>query len=142
MDEIKNLIDEAIVNRLQSISSYDEESKEQSRAMEEVAKLHRLRIEELKVENEHAEKVEQAELERDKYFLESNVKDDERHVKEREFKERHWDRWINVGVIAATSIGSWLFYDALDRRGYRYDAEGIMRQPHIRSLITRVLPKK
>ena len=117
MDEITTLLEETIIDDIKSLSGYNEVSEERAKAVDNLVKLHRLRIEELKTVNEQKNKLD-------------------------EFTERKTDRLINVGIAILSTVGGWIIYDMFDRRAYKYDSEGIIRAPHIRNLITRVLPKK
>ena len=85
-ENIKELLNEEIAAEIQAISSLDSGSEEKSKAIEDLAKLYRLRIEETKSELD-------AEDKRSRRTLES-----EANVRENEIKKSQLDEQIKADV--------------------------------------------
>lgn len=135
MDEIRELLDEVIKDDIDKISSLEAGSKEKSNAIDDVTKLYKLRLDEMKVENEAEASKNQFEAEQDKLT-------DEWRFKEVQLKEQNKDRWISFGLQIGLTIGGWIVYDIWHRRGLRFEEEGTITSPWTRNLISKMLPKK
>lgn len=117
MNEIKELLSEEIEESIKSLSGLEEGSDKRSKAIDEVTKLHNMRMEEIKANAEH----------------------EENHKKR---KDEKIDRFINVGLQVVTFVGGLVAYDIWHRRGLRFEEEGTITSPHTRNLISRMLPGK
>lgn len=141
MDEIKTLLDEQIKTEISGLSSLETGSDAKSKAVTDLTKLYQARIDEIKAETALLEHKDRHELERDKHYLESLTRDDDRRLKEAEHKSRSLDRWINVGVAVGTMVISVVSYDIWNRRGLKFEETGSINSPQTRNLISAMLPK-
>lgn len=141
MNEIKDLLGAEIKSDITKLSSLKAGSDEKTKIIDQLSKLHKLRVEELKVEAECIEKENQQQLEVDKYMLNTMVADDERAFKEAEIKDRRKDRAINVAVQVGLAVIGWVTYDIWYRRGLRFEETGTITSPQTRNLISNMLPK-
>ena len=135
MDEIRDLLGEEIGNEIEDLASLESGSEAKSKAVEDVAKLYRLRIEEIKAETEREDAQERAKLERMK-------RDDAILSEELQCKNQKIDRWINVGLQVGLMIGGWIAYDIWQRRGLKFEEDGVITSPWTRNLMSKMFPKK
>lgn len=135
MDEIKNLLGEEIKKEINNLSSLDDATEKKSKAIDDIAKLYKLKLEQDKIE---------AELEdsRNRHELEKEAKDDERVSREEQRKKINLDRVIDVGLQVLTVVGGWIAYDIWHRRGLKFEETGSVTSPFTRNLMTKMLPKK
>lgn len=135
MDEIKDLLGEEIKKEIGNLSSLGDATEKKSKAIDDIAKLYRLKLEQDKIE---------AELEdsRNRHELEKEAKDDERVSREEQRKGVNLDRVINVGLQVLTVVGGWIAYDIWHRRGLKFEETGSVTSPFTRNLMTKMLPKK
>lgn len=140
MDKIKTLLDEQIKTEIEGLSSLKTGSDEKSKAVTDLTKLYQARIDEMKAETALLEHQDRHELERDKHFLESQTRDDERVLKEAEHKSRNLDRWVNIGLQVGLAVLSIVSYDIWNRRGLKFEETGTITSPHTRNLLSKMLP--
>ena len=111
-ENIKELLNEEIAAEIQAISSLDSGSEKKSKAIEDLAKLYRLRIEESKNELDAEDKRSRRTLESEASIREHEIKQsqlDEQikaDVQDEQFKscqlnEQMKDRYFKVGLAAA-----------------------------------------
>lgn len=135
MDEIRDLLGEEIGNEIADLASLESGSEAKSKAVEDVAKLYRLRIEEIKAETEKEDAQERAKLERMK-------RDDAILSEELQRENQKIDRWVNVGLQVGLMIGGWIAYDIWQRRGLKFEEDGVITSPWTRNLMSKMFPKK
>lgn len=135
MDEIRDLLGEEIGNEIADLASLESGSEAKSKAIEDVAKLYRLRIEEIKAETEKEDAQERAKLERMK-------RDDAILSEELQRENQKIDRWVNVGLQVGLMIGGWIAYDIWQRRGLKFEEDGVITSPWTRNLMSKMFPKK
>ena len=128
MDNIKKLLDDEIKEEIESLSDLKDGSDEKSKAIDGVAKLYRLRIE----ENE-------AKAARKK---EEEHRTDELIAKKEQRKDAFIDRCINAGLAILTTVGGWACYNHWYKRGLKFEETGTITSPQTRGLLSRLLPKK
>jgi len=103
-------------------------SKEKYNAIEDLAKLYRLRIEETRNEWDFNEK------------YESRYSDIQ--FKKDQLKEQVKDRYFRLGVEAASIILPLIFYAAWMKRGFRFEETGTYTSTTFRGLFNRFKPTK
>lgn len=116
MDKIQVLLDKAIVRAFDTLENAATAS-EKEEAIGTLTELHKLRIEELKIEREKENETSQA-------------------------KVHSLDRWIGVGVQVGLAIMPLLAYNAWYNRGLRFEETGSIGSPMTRNLVSRMLPRK
>lgn len=128
MDEIRDLLGEEIKEEIQNLSTLEPGSKEKSTAIEDLAKLYRLRIEELKNEGDLSEK----------YYS----REYEEQLKKDQLSEQVKDRYFRLGVEAAGIVLPMIFYAVWMRRGFRFEETGTYTSTTFRGLFNRFKPTK
>ena len=131
MDQkIMNLLNEEISTQLQALSGLDAGSNEKSTAIDDVVALYKLRIDELKIENEATDKRENREN-----IEKSNSREDE--FKQKQIEEQNKDRYIRIGIAAAELIVPLMFYGVWMKRGFMFEEHGAFTSTTFRGLFSR-----
>ena len=124
MGEISTLLNDEIVAEIQNLSEMEDGSEEKSQAIDNLVKLHRLRIEEIECELDADEIVKRRQMEHEQI---------NEQVKERHFK---------VGVAAAELIVPLIFYGIWMRKGFKFEETGTYTSNTFKGLINRFRPTK
>jgi hypothetical protein len=128
IEDIRDLLEEEIKTEIRNLSTLEAGSKEKSTAIEDLAKLYRLRIEETRNEWDFNEKYES--------------RDSDIQFKKDQLKEQVKDRYFRLGVEAASIILPLIFYAAWMKRGFRFEETGTYTSTTFRSLFNRFKPTK
>ena len=128
MDEIRDLLGEEIKTEIRDLSTFEPGSKEKSIAIEDLAKLYKLRIEETRNEWDFNEKYES--------------RDSDIQFKKDQLEEQVKDRYFKLGVEAASIILPLMFYAAWMKRGFRFEETGTYTSTTFRGLFNRFKPTK
>ena len=150
---IKELLNEEIAAEIQAISSLDSGSEKKSKAIEDLAKLYRLRIEESKNELDAEDKRSRRTLESEASIREHEIKQsqlDEQikaDVQDEQFKscqlnEQMKDRYFKVGIAAAELLIPLMFYGIWMRKGFKFEETGTYTSTTFRGLFNRFRPTK
>jgi len=125
MDEkIKNLLEEEIKSEINNLSTLNSGSKEKSAAIDDLANLYRLNIEEIKNELELDEKREKRIMEKDQFI------------------EQVKDRYFRLGIETAGIILPLIFYAIWMRRGFKFEETGTYTSTTFKGLFNRFRPTK
>lgn len=136
MDEkIKDLLSEEIEEEIQQLSSLEAGSKEKTTAINDLATLYRLKIEETKTELEFDEK-------RERRFMEIDQSDSDTRIKKSQLTVDEKDRYFRLGVEVAGIILPLIFYAAWMKRGFRFEETGTFTSTTFRGLFNRFKPTK
>lgn len=127
-EEIRKLLEEEIKAEIRDLSTLEPGSKEKSTAIEDLAKLYKLRIEETKNEWDFNEKYES--------------RDSDIQFKKDQLEEQVKDRYFRFGVEAAGIILPLIFYAAWMKRGFKFEETGTYTSTTFRSLFNRFKPTK
>jgi len=122
MAEIKSLLDGVIETTLQDLEGLSPDA--QSAAIENLATLHKLRIEEIKAEAEAEDKRE-------------NVQ-----VKKRQLNEQVIDRYVNLGIAVAELVLPLIFYGVWMGKGFKFEESGTYTSATFKNLFNRFKPTK
>ena len=152
-ENIKELLNEEIAAEIQAISSLDSGSEEKSKAIEDLAKLYRLRIEETKSELDAEDKRSRRTLESDANVRENEIKKsqlDEQikaDVQDEQYKrsqldEQVKDRYFKLGIAAAELLIPIMFYGIWMRKGFKFEETGTYTSTTFRGLFNRFRPTK
>ena len=152
-ENIKELLNEEIAAEIQAISSLNSGSEEKSKAIEDLAKLYRLRIEETKSELDAEDKRSRRTLESEANVRENEIKKsqlDEQikaDVQDEQYKrsqldEQVKDRYIKLGIAAAELLIPLMFYGIWMRKGFKFEETGTYTSTTFRGLFNRFRPTK
>ncbi|MFR5683310.1 MAG: hypothetical protein ACLUD1_04475 [Clostridia bacterium] len=124
MEKIKRMLDEEIKTEIQELSKYETGSKEKSAAIEDLATLYRLKIEENEKEDSMI------------------IQDFECKLKEDQKSEQIKDRYFRLGIAAAELVLPLVFYAFWMRRGFKFEETGTYTSTTFRGLFNRFRPTK
>lgn len=152
-ENIKDLLNEEIAAEIQAISSLDSGSEEKSKAIEDLAKLYRLRIEEIKNELDAEDKRSRCALEKEANIRECEIKQDqldeqiksdvqEEQFKSDQLKEQMKERYFKLGIAAAELLIPLMFYGIWMRKGFEFEETGTYTSTTFRGLFNRFRPTK
>jgi hypothetical protein len=127
-EEIRDLLGEEIKTEIRNLSTLEAGSKEKSTAIEDLAKLYRLRIEETRNEWDFNEKYES--------------RNSDIQLKKDQLEEQVKDRYFRLGVEAASIILPLIFYAAWMKMGFRFEETGTYTSTTFRGLFNRFKPTK
>lgn len=142
MDSIKDLLGEEIKTEIKSLSTLNSGTKEKSMAIDDLAKLYRLRIEETKNEAEVAEKQARREMEK-----EQSVSDNSSHRRTAQLERDRLDeqvkeRYFRVGIAVAELVIPLVFYGIWMSKGFKFEESGTYTSKTFMGLINRFRPTK
>lgn len=120
-EEIKTLLEEEIRTEIENLSSLSAGSEEHTKAVDNLAKLYRLKLDEDKTSMEYLEKSESKTTQ-----IEENVK----------------DRYVRIGIAAAELVLPLMFYAVWMRRGFKFEENGTYTSTTFRGLFNRFKPTK
>ena len=126
MDEIKAKIDEVIKQEIDGLASLTGDDRR--KAIDNLVKLHDLRIDEVKVQTEAIEGSLQKEMEAE--------------LKRDQLNEAAKDRYCRVGVEVAGIVLPLVFYGIWMRRGFKFEESGTFTSTTFRNLFGRFRPTK
>lgn len=127
-EEIKTMLEEEIRNEIENLSSLPIEGEGYTKAVDNLAKLYKLKLEEDKTSMEYLDKTQNRES--DKGFkvaqLEENIK----------------DRYVRIGIAAAELVLPLVFYAVWMKRGFKFEEKGTYTSTTFRGLFSRFKPTK
>jgi len=127
-EEIRKLLEEEIKTEIRNLSTLEPGSKEKSTAIEDLAKLYRLRIEETRNEWDFNEKYES--------------RDSDMQFKKNQLEEQVKDRYFRLGMEVASIILPLIFYGIWMRKGFKFEETGTFTSTTFRGLFNRFRPTK
>lgn len=153
VDLIATKLDEEIQNELDNLANLDPGSDQHSAAVESVAKLYKLKIEEQKALLDFDEKVQRREMEKEQYIKELELKqnqldndysfhDQEDIFKKNQLNEQKKDRYLRIAVEAASLTLPLIFYAHWMNKGFKFEESGTYTSTTFRGLFNRFRPTK
>lgn len=152
-ENIKELLNKEIAAEIQAISSLDSGSEGKSKAIEDLAKLYRLRIEETKSELDAEDKRSRRTLESEASIRENEIKKSQldeqikadvqdEYYKRSQLDEQVKDRYFKLGIAAAELLIPLMFYGIWMRKGFKFEETGTYTSTTFRGLFNRFRPTK
>lgn len=143
MDEqIRQALANEILSQLNNLSTLDPGSKEQQTAVENVTKLYRLGLEDVKADTDYDEKLYRRDVD-----AQHEQDELERHAREEQFKkdqlaEQIKDRYFKLGIGVAEIVLPLIFYATWMKRGFKFEETGTYTSTTFRGLFNRFRPTK
>lgn len=157
---IGEMLNELIANEIESISGLEAGSKEKATAVENLATLYRLRIEENKSiwdadeksdhrmmeerisiqENEI--KKQQIEEQINRRIMEEQAGQQDVNIRKQQVKEQVYDRYFKAGIAVAELIIPLICYGIWMNKGFRFEETGTITSSTFKGLINRFRPTK
>lgn len=134
-EEIRNLLSEAIKTEIEDLSSLEPGSKEKSQAIDNLATLYHLKIEESKADWDADEKY-------NRRIMEKNQQSVENAQKAEQLSEQVKDRYFKLGIAAAEIVLPLMFYAIWMKKGFKFEETGTYTSTTFRGLFNRFRPTK
>lgn len=152
-EQLKDLLSEEIKTQIQELSVLSPGSTEKSKAVDDLATLYKLKIEETKTELEFDEKQARRKMDMENRLKDDAIKEqqlkDENSVRERDelirkdqLVEQVKDRYIRLGIAAAEIILPLIFYSKWMKKGFKFEETGTFTSTTFRGLFNRFKPTK
>ena len=132
-DEIKKELEKEILKEIQDLSALESGSKEKDSAIENLATLYKLNIEEVKIEHDAIEKA----YDRGSAD-ETSVRDFK--LRQQTLDESIKDRYFKLGLDVAGLIVPIIFYGIWMGRGLKFEETGTFTSTTFRGLFNRFKP--
>ena len=152
-EQLKDLLSEEIKTQIQDLSKLDPGSAEKSKAVDDLATLYKLKIDETKMELDFDEKQARRKMDKENRLKDDALKEqqlqDENSVRERDelirkeqLAEQVKDRYIRLGIAAAEIILPLMFYSKWMKKGFKFEETGTFTSTTFRGLFNRFKPTK
>ena len=152
-EQLKDLLSEEIKTQIQDLSKLDPGSAEKSKAVDDLATLYKLKIDETKMELDFDEKQARRKMDKENRLKDDAIKEqqlkDENSVRERDelirkeqLAEQVKDRYIRLGIAAAEIILPLIFYSKWMKKGFNFEETGTFTSTTFRGLFNRFKPTK
>ena len=133
--KIVELLDGEIVNVLETLDNMELGSDLYEAGIDSLAKLHKLRMEEIKTKTDFEEKAKRREME------DENQKDD-LELRKSQAKGDDLKQYLKLGVEAAGIILPLVFYASWMKKGFKFEEEGTFTSTTFRGLFNCFKPTK
>lgn len=145
-EDIITMLDEQIKAELGGLSGIAVGSKEHTEAIESLAKLYRLRIDDSKAAMEYNKEIDDNEfrktqMEQEEKFHNEQAEREEQSRKE-QLAEQKKDRYIRIGIAAAELVVPLVFFAKIYQMGYDLEKDGTFTVQTLKNLIRFVKPTK
>lgn len=152
-EQLKDLLSEEIKTQIQDLSKLNPGSAEKSKAVDDLATLYKLKIDETKMELDFDEKQTRRKMDKENRLKDDAIKEqqlkDENSVRERDelirkeqLAEQVKDRYIRLGIAAAEIILPLIFYSKWMKKGFKFEETGTFTSTTFRGLFNRFKPTK
>lgn len=145
-EDIITMLDEQIKAELGGLSGLAVGSKEHTEAIEGLAKLYRLRIDDSKAAMEYNKEIDdddfrKKQMEQEEKFHNEQAERDEQSRKE-QLAEQKKDRYIRIGIAAAELMVPLVFFAKIYQMGYDLEKDGTFTVQTLKNLVQFVKPTK
>lgn len=127
-DEIKVMLAEEIKSEIGNLSTLKIGTDEHTRAIDNLTKLYKLKIEETKNEKELLETV--------------NAREIEQQLKREQLSDQVKERYFRMGIDVAGLILPLMFYASWMKKGFKFEETGTFTSTTFRGLFNRFRPSK
>lgn len=122
-EELSKMFGDLIEQEIKNLKQLSLGTQEYERAVEGIAKLYKLKIDEVKNQWEYSEKFERGEK--------------ELKLKELQLEEQRMDRWIKFGVDGAAIVLPLAFYCVWMGLGFKFEENGVFKSRTFQSLFNK-----
>ena len=128
MEDLRKMLEEEIASQIENLDSLEQGSDEHSNAVDSVAKLYKLTIEEDRCNKEFEEAKRQRET--------------DKAAKEDQLKDVKIDRYFRVGSIVAVTLLQLGAYGHWYKKGLKLEETGTLTSPTMKGVISKFNPFK
>lgn len=141
-EEIRQALADEILSQLNDLGNLEPGSREQQTAVENVAKLYRLGLEDVKADTDYDEKLYRRDVDAQHEQNELDRQTREEQFKKDQLAEQVKDRYFKLGIEAAGIILPLIFYATWMRKGFKFEETGTYTSTTFRGLFNRFRPTK
>lgn len=152
-EQLKDLLSEEIKTQIQDLSKLNPGSAEKSKAVDDLATLYKLKIDETKMELDFDEKQERRKMDKENRLkddalkeqqlrTEESVREHDELIRKEQLAEQVKDRYIRLGIAAAEIILPLIFYSKWMKKGFKFEETGTFTSTTFRGLFNRFKPTK
>lgn len=146
MDELRQLLEDEMKQEIVNLSNLNPGSDEHSIAVDSLAKLYKLKIEEVKTEWDFDEKYNRRVMEDEhnqkQIDMETEARTNEEQFKKEQLAEQIKDRYFKYGVEVGLGVLTLMFYGAWMKKGFKFEETGTFTSTTFRGLFNRFRPTK
>ena len=153
MAEIKSLLDEVIEAEIAYVGSLSPEDEKKSKAIQHLADLHKLRIDEIKAKTDADEKRLRRAMDSKQHRAELTLKErqadgdeaaraNEEQLKQHQLNDQVLDRYVKIGVATAELVLPLVFYGVWMKRGLKFEETGTFTSQTFKNLFNRFKPTR
>lgn len=153
MAEIKSLLDEVIEAEIAYVGSLSPEDEKKSKAIQHLADLHKLRIDEIKAKTDADEKRLRRAMDSKQHRAELTLKErqadgdeaaraNEEQFKQHQLNDQVLDRYVKIGVATAELVLPLVFYSVWMKRGLKFEETGTFTSQTFKNLFNRFKPTR
>ena len=132
---IEELLEEELIEQIKALSELEPGSDKKTKAIDDLAKLYRVRIEENKTVWDADEKY-------NRRVLDEKLNTTDSDFKSQQMTEQVKDRYFKVGIAAAELMIPLIFYGVWMNKGFRFEETGTITSGTFKGLINRFRPTK
>lgn len=153
MAEIKSLLDEVIEAEIAYVGSLSPGDEKKSKAIQQLADLHKLRIDEIKAKTDADEKRLRRAMDSKQHRAELTLKErqadddevartNEEQFKQHQLNDQVIDRYVKIGVATAELVLPLVFYGIWMKRGLKFEETGTFTSQTFKNLFNRFKPTR
>ncbi len=124
MDEIREMLDRQIDTEISNLTTMESGSEEKSKAIDDLAKLYKLRIEETRSEYDFEKSCQEAQL------------------KTEQLMDQDKDRYFRIGLEAVGIVIPLIFYGRWMNKGFKFEETGTFTSTTFRGLFSKFKPTR
>ena len=143
MDEqIRQALADEILSQLNGLGNLELGSKEQQTAIDNVTKLYRLGLEDVKADTDYDEKLyrRDADAQHEQNELDKQAREEE--FKKKQLSEQIKDRYFRLGIEVTEIVLPLMFYATWMKRGFKFEETGTYTSTTFRGLFNRFSPTR
>ena len=141
-EEIRQALADEILDQFNNLKNLDSGSKEQQTAVENITKLYRLGLEDVKADTDYDEKLYRRDVDAQHEQDELDKQTREEEFKRNQLSEQTKDRYFRLGIEVAGIILPLMFYASWMKKGFKFEETGTYPSTTFRGLFNRFRPTK
>ena len=120
-EEIRQALADEILDQFNNLKNLDSGSKEQQTAVENITKLYRLGLEDVKADTDYDEKLYRRDVDAQHEQDELDKQTREEEFKRNQLSEQTKDRYFRLGIEVAGIILPLMFYASWMKKGFKFE---------------------
>lgn len=141
-EEIRQVLADEILDQFCNLKNLEPGSKEQQTAVENITKLYKLGLEDVKADTDYDEKLYRRDVDAQHEQDELDKQTREEEFKRNQLSEQTKDRYFRLGIEVAGIILPLMFYASWMKKGFKFEETGTYTSTTFRGLFNRFRPAK